>query len=41
MKKARESNIELLRILTICGVVMLHYNGNVALGLVTEGTTNY
>ena len=41
MKKARESNIELLRILTICGVVMLHYNGNIALGLVTEGTANY
>lgn len=41
MKKARESNIELLRILTICGVVMLHYNGNVAFGLVTEGTANY
>ena len=39
--KARQSNIELLRIITICGVVMLHYNGNVALGLVTEGTANY
>ena len=37
----RQSNIELLRIITICGVVMLHYNGNVALGLVTEGTANY
>ena len=39
--KARQSNIELLRIITICGVVMLHYNGNVALGLVTAGTANY
>lgn len=26
-RKIRESNIELLRILTICGVVILHYNG--------------
>ena len=39
--KARQSNSELLRIITICGVVMLHYNGNVAFGLVTEGTANY
>ena len=39
--KARQSNIELLRIITICGVVMLHYNGNVAFSLVTEGTANY
>ncbi|MBE7001506.1 MAG: acyltransferase [Ruminococcaceae bacterium] len=39
--KARQSNIELLRIITICGVVMLHYNGNIAFGLVTEGTANY
>ena len=39
--KARQSTIELLRIITICGVVMLHYNGNVAFGLVTEGTAKY
>ena len=26
MKKARESNIELLRILTMLGVIVLHYN---------------
>lgn len=39
--KARESNIELLRIITICGVVVLHYNGNFALQLVNAGTANY
>ena len=41
MKKTRSSNIELLRILTIFGVVVLHYNGNVALGLVSPGTVNH
>ena len=41
MKNARESNIELLRIITICGVVVLHYNGNFALQLVNAGTANY
>ncbi|MBR2937941.1 MAG: acyltransferase [Oscillospiraceae bacterium] len=39
--KARQSNIELLRIITICGVVILHYNGNVAFSLVAEGSANY
>ena len=39
--KTRDSNIELLRILTICGVVMLHYNGNVAFSHVTQGSLNY
>jgi len=38
--KNRDSNIELLRILTICGVVVLHYNGNVAFNSVTPGTAN-
>ena len=41
MKQPRSSNIELLRILTIFGVVVLHYNGNVALGLVNPGTVNH
>ena len=27
MRKSRESNIELLRILTMLGVVLLHFNG--------------
>lgn len=39
--KTRESNIELLRILAICGVVVLHYNGNVAFSHVAEGSVNY
>lgn len=38
--KTRDSNIELLRILTICGVVVLHYNGNVAFSLVTPNSLN-
>lgn len=38
--KARNSNIELLRIITICGVVVLHYNGGVAFNLVTPGSVN-
>ncbi len=39
----RESSIELLRILTICGVIILHYNGNVghALELAKPGSLNY
>ena len=42
MKQARQSNIELLRILTMCGVVLLHYNGYVgnALSLVTPNSYN-
>lgn len=39
--KTRESNIELLRILTICGVVVLHYNGNVAFSHVAAGSANF
>ena len=39
--KTRDSNIELLRILTICGVVVLHYNGNVAFDYVAKGTVNF
>ncbi len=39
--KVRDSNIELLRILTICGVVVLHYNGTQALPLVSENSLNY
>ena len=41
MKTARSSNIELLRIITICGVVVLHYNGNFALNLVENGSANF
>lgn len=36
--KTRNSSIELLRILAILGVVVLHYNGFVAFGLVAEGS---
>lgn len=39
--KTRDSNIELLRILVSCGVVILHYNGNVAFDNVQAGTVNY
>ena len=39
--KTRQSNIELLRILTICGVVVLHYNGNVAFSHVAQGSVNH
>lgn len=39
--KTRDSNIELLRILTICGVVVLHYNGNVAFNLVEVNSLNF
>lgn len=38
--KTRDSNIELLRILTICGVVVLHYNGSVAFNWITPNTLN-
>ncbi len=37
-KKERESGIELLRILTMLGVVMLHYNDGRAFKYVTEGS---
>lgn len=37
----RDSNIELLRILTICGVVMLHYNGLGAFAAVRPNSFNY
>lgn len=41
MKKLdRSSNIELLRIITIMGVIVLHYNGNIAFGLVEKGSLN-
>ena len=40
-KKTRDSNIELLRILAICGVVVLHYNGNVAFSYVAEGSGHF
>lgn len=44
MKKVRESNIELLRILTMCGVIVLHYN-NATIGggfqHVDQGSVNY
>ena len=36
--KTRNSSIELLRTFAILGVVVLHYNGNVALNLVTDGS---
>lgn len=41
-KPVRDSNIELLRILVMCGVVLLHYNGYIgnALSRVTPGTVN-
>ena len=42
--KTRESGIELLRILTMCGVILLHYNKGVvngAFSYVKEGTINY
>ena len=43
MKKTRQSNIELLRILAICGVIVLHYNGGScnALGYVAAGSSNH
>lgn len=42
-KKVRDSNIELLRILTMFGVILLHYNGGVgnALGLAQPGSITY
>lgn len=39
-QKARYSGIELLRILTICGVILLHYNDGKALKWVEYGTAN-
>ena len=42
-KKERESNIELLRIVSICGVIILHYNNRLygnALSLVPQGSLN-
>lgn len=39
-KSTRDSNIELLRILTMCGVVLLHYNGYQGQALVSPGTWN-
>lgn len=36
----RDSNIELLRILAVMGVIVLHYNGNVAFNAVKGGTFN-
>ncbi len=40
-QKVRDSNIELLRILTICGVVMLHYNAYEAFPRVEQGSVNF
>lgn len=39
-KKTRYSGIELLRILTICGVILLHYNDERAFKWVDQGTVN-
>ncbi len=39
-KAARQSGIELLRILAICGVVILHYNDGNAFKFVVEGSIN-
>lgn len=39
-KKIRNSNIELLRIITMFGVILLHYNGMVAFAAVQEGSVN-
>lgn len=39
-KKERNSNIELLRIVAILGVVVLHYNGMVGFGAVQTGSVN-
>lgn len=36
----RDSGIEMLRMLAACGVVILHYNGSIALSLVREGSMN-
>ncbi len=41
MKKTRASNIELLRILTICGVVVLHYNGYFGFSAAAPGSVNF
>lgn len=44
MKPQRESNIELLRIITMCGVVILHYNNESmggALGYVAQNSVNH
>ena len=44
MKKERQSNIELLRMLAIMGVVILHYNNQyfgAAFELVQPETVNY
>lgn len=40
-KPARESGIELLRILAACAVVMLHYNDGKAFELVNPGSINH
>ena len=37
----RESGIELLRIICICGVIVLHYNGSFAMKLVTPNSANH
>lgn len=39
-KKIRNSNIELLRIITMFGVILLHYNGMEAFAAVQEGAVN-
>lgn len=41
MKKTRASNIELLRILTICGVVVLHYNGYYGFSAAAPDSVNF
>ena len=39
-KKERKSNVELLRIAAILGVIVLHYNGMVGFGAVADGSVN-
>ena len=39
--KTRDANIELLRVIMACGVVVLHYNGSVAFSHVAQGSANY
>ena len=43
VNNCRNSSIELLRIISICGVIVLHYNGYVgnALDIVSKESLNY
>ncbi len=40
-QKERQSNVELLRILAICGVIVLHFNGYGGFSYAQSGTVNY